>query len=127
MKSSRIHISAVYVRFFSLSIIIAFILVSSGIITGCGGSPKTKINLALDKYERMVDDYIETSRKVENGSMTSNDAIKKLGENVIERLVTTRQEVEEMIEEYQHELTADDKENYFRKLEAIDVMIRDKT
>jgi hypothetical protein len=97
------------------------------VVSGCSGSPKTKINIALEKYERMVDDYIETSREIDEGTMTVDDAQKKLGMNIMERIVIARQEIEEMIEEHQHDLTADDKENFFRKLEAIELMIREKT
>ena len=103
-----------------IAIFIAFVL-------GCGGNPKAKINIAIGKYERMVDDYIETSRKIDEGSMTVDDAKKKLGENIMEQLVIARQGIEDMIEEYQHELSVDDQETFFRKLEAIERMIREKT
>ena len=126
MKAKTFH-SCTAVRFLRLLLLVGFIVVSCLMISGCGGNPKAKINIAIGKYEKMVDDYIEISQRINEGSMTVDDAKKKLGENVMERIVVARQEIEDMIEEYQHDLTVDDKETFFRKLEAIEVKIREKT
>ncbi len=124
---ARTFRSCAALRFFCLLSLVIFLGVSCLMVSGCGGNPKAKINIAIGKYERMVDDYIEISRKIDEGSMTVDDAKKKLGENIMERIVVARQEIEDMIEEYQHDLTVDDKETFFRKLEAIEVTIREKT
>ncbi len=119
--------SCTAVRFLSLLVFTGFVVASCLMISGCGGNPKAKVNIAIGKYERMVDDYIETSRKIDEGKITVDDAKKKLGDNIMERIVVARQEIEDMIEEYQHDLTVDDQETFFRKLEAIEVKIREKT
>ncbi len=124
---ARTFRSCAALRFICLLSLVIFWGVSCLMVSGCGGNPKAKINIAIDKYERMVDDYIETSRKIDEGSMTVDDAKKKLGENIMERIVIARQAIEDMIEEYQHDLTVDDRETFFRKLEAIERMIREKT
>jgi hypothetical protein len=124
---TRLFRSCSALRFVCLMSFLVLLSASCLVIEGCGGSPKSKINIAIDKYERMVDDYIETSRKIDEGSMTVDDAKKKVGEDIIERLVTKRQEIDDMIEEYQHELTEDERETFYRKLEAIETMIREKT
>lgn len=126
MKVQIFH-SGVFFHVFWLLSVAVFCITFCLMVPGCSGSPKAKINIAIDKYERMVDNYIETSRKIDEGSMTVDDAKKKLGENIMERMVIARQEIEDMIEKYQHDLTEDDKDTFYRKLEAIEVMIREKT
>ena len=126
MKVQTFHSGAAF-RFLCLLSVVVFFGVSCLVVSGCSGTPKAKINIAIERYERMVDNYIETSRKIDEGSMTADDAKKKLGENIMERIVIAQQEIVDMIEEYQHDLTEDDKETFYRKLEAIEVMIREKT
>jgi hypothetical protein len=126
MKFQTFH-SVVVFRVLSLLSVVVFCIAFCFVVSGCGGSPKAKINIAIDRYERMVDNYIETSQKIDDGSMTVDDAKKKLGEDIIEQMVIARQEIEDMIEKYQHDLTEDEMDTFYRKLEAIEVMIREKT